>query len=361
MRHIAKMLCAGLVLASFCASAAFADERVKGKAPTKAPEAVASVPDLGARQVKRQAPLVLPVKPASPTKTRSAEQLKKSFTLVGRSKDGKEVKKELSDEAIRSLLGEKADQRGAVDIQDDPVVGPATRMIVGKDNRVRVAKTTEFPYSAAGLLYYEDPSDPDYWYTCTGVMVAPRTMITNANCLFNYDFTDANGGKGWLENFEFFPGYNGDGAAPLGSYIYETAYVFEGWIDEYDGTWDSISSYAIGAIVFAEDVSEYSGHLGYWGFADDTPKMNGTLVDYPDDKDLTMWRSSCTIQANYTATMFTHVCDSNGYGEPLFVYDKAEDSRYVVGITIATQDNKSNVALRLNGAIFDWIDVLEKQ
>jgi hypothetical protein len=58
-------------------------------------------------------------------------------------------------------------------------------------------------------------------------------------------------------------------------------------------------------------------------------------------------------------TSFVHDCDVSDADAPLFVYDKSEDSRYLIGMHVATTGDDRNVAIRLYGPIFEWIDSLD--
>lgn len=339
-------LCAGIALALVFPALASAEQRLPQRKPAQAEAQSKAGPERARRSQKRAKVADFGPRSTEQQTTRSAERLKKSYGLVGRTRDGKEIRKELDADAARALFGDRASLEGA-------------RKVIGKDNRVAVQDTEEFPYSAVGMLYYEDPADDENWYDCTGTLVGMRTMITKASCLYYYPQGSKSGADGvWNDNFEFWPGLQADGTAPVGSFPYEEAYVFEGWIDEYDGSWASVEPYAIGIVTFPDEVAAYTGALGTWAFADDQPRMSAELVEYPWDKDISMWRSTCKVSANDTAHSFIHQCDAEGAGQPLIVYD--DGGHYVVGMNIGVAGNR-NLALRLHPAVFDWISAFEEE
>jgi V8-like Glu-specific endopeptidase len=334
---------------------ALADDWTKGRKGTR-------VPDLAAVGTPPRAGVVKSRPEASDTpdrKSESREKLSGAFTLVGRTRDGKEVRKAPPDDVVRTILGDS----GAPGAGKGPSMQAdgSARVIVGKDKRVHVTKTDEYPYSAIGLLYYQSPGD-DKLYGCTGAMVGPRTLVTTASCLYTHQFDGDKEDGEWNDKFVFYPGLNGDQG--LGSFEYDTAYVFEGWLTEYDGSWGSVEPYDIGIITFSEDVSEQTGYLGQWNFGDDSVDFTVNAVDYPNDKspNTTMWASTCTLaKKDVNDFSFLHDCDVDSLeAAQLYVYDSNEDSYYLIGIQHAiTQNGKRNAAIRLYGPVYKWIDTLD--
>jgi V8-like Glu-specific endopeptidase len=162
----------------------------------------------------------------------------------------------------------------------------------------------------------------------------------------------------WNEHFTFWPALNGQDDAPFGSFEYDTAYVFEGYLSQFDGTYGSVMPYDVGVITLQKPIGDDLGYLGYWAIGDkDLANMEVNLVAYNNDKkpEFTMWGAKCKIdkQAIFE-TVFAHTCDTDDFSAPMFVYDKKQDSRYIVGINVATYQNQ-NVAVRLYGPIYDWL------
>lgn len=446
----------GLVSALLVTPAAQAGDHTAGKAGSNT-EAQRGV---GKEFTARSA--TLPARAAQPFAAPSAEQAKAAYTLVGRTRDGKTVRHAPSDELIRALTDRTSGAAtDSVDVQEDPVAGKGERLVIGKDNRVRVNKTQNYPYSAIGYLDIQDANDPNVYYLCTAVLIGPKTLITGASCLYQHDYSatrqvalaggkpgqggggqggggggqggsedgagegggnvsggqgaggndpgtggggggngggqggddagggDEGGGGGgggagggqaggseggggggqvqegrWNENFTFWPALNGQDDAPFGSFAYDTAYIFEGYLTQFDGTYGSVLPYDVGVITLSQPIGDELGYLGYWAVGDkDLAKLEVNLAGYNNDKQppFAMWSSKCKIDKSAIfETVFGHTCDTDDFSAPMFVYDKKEDSRYVVGINVATYEGV-NVAVRLYGPIYDWLSSLANQ
>src|SRR5262245_13642289 len=186
----------GLVSALLVTPAALAADHTVGKSVSK-PEAQR---DVGAEFTARSAEY--PSREAEPYAAPTGDAAREAFTLVGHTRDGKEVRKAPSDELIRALSERSSGEaKGEVDVQEDPVAGKGERMVVGKDGRVRVNNTKNYPYSAIGYLDIQDANDPNTYYLCTAALIGPKTIITAASCLYQHDYNStrevamAGGGK----------------------------------------------------------------------------------------------------------------------------------------------------------------------
>lgn len=84
------------------------------------------------------------------------------------------------------------------------------------------ATNTQWPYRAAGMLFYKKVEDRDFW--CSAALIHRGLVVTAAHCVVDY------GTKRRFSNWEFIPGYR-DGAAPFGTWNALKAYVTEGYAD----------------------------------------------------------------------------------------------------------------------------------
>ena len=97
-------------------------------------------------------------------------------------------------------------------------------------------------------------------WSCTAALIGPKTAITAANCLYNH----AEEG-GWRDKVVFWPAVNGEDNAPYGGFDYDTEYVFQAYITDYDGTYDGIWQYDLGLVTFKDPIGDSLGWLGYTG------------------------------------------------------------------------------------------------
>lgn len=289
--------------------------------------------------------------------------VEKAFTLVGRSRDGKETRIAPGDKVLKAIQDQKADDKRtdagtngtAADTQS--AAEGTERGVIGSDNRVAVKNTAQFPYSTVGYLQMTN-SKGEIW-SCTASVIGPNTIITAGHCLYNHDEEG-----GWRDKFTFWPGLNGKDTAPFGGYEYDMAYVFEGFITEYKNSYDDVWPYDVGLLTFKDRIGDQTGWLGYTDMADAASDFQGTLVGYHSDKpEFTQWRSSCdVVTENISETDFTHDCDfaAGANGAPIYVYDKSTKSRNVVGINVG-ELGQTNWALRLYKPIYEWIAAIDKR
>ena len=224
-----------------------------------------------------------------------------------------------------------------------------SRDIVGPDNRVQITNSTTYPYTTIGYLQMETQKG-EVW-SCTAAMIGPKTAITAANCLYNHGEPG-----GWRENVVFWPALNGKDNAPYGGFYYDTEYVFQAYITDYDGTYDGVWQYDVGLVTFKDAIGEGLGWLGY--NANDIGDFQGTVVGYHDDKEpFTMWKSTCNVIAeNISQLDIIHDCDTTGGtdGAPIYYYDQASKGRIVVGINIGPSGD-ANWALKLTPDAIDYL------
>lgn len=276
---------------------------------------------------------------------------KRAWTLIGRNSDGSEVRIEPSERILRAIQGEDHGSiapRGGTAVAEEE----ADRNVVGKDDRERVADTEAYPYSTVG--YLESKNVEGLYGSCTATMIGPSTAVTAAQCLYNH----AEKG-GWRDEFRFWPGLNGADTKPFGSHGYKTAYVFEGFVTAYDGTYDSIWGYDVGVIEFAEPIGQ--DMVGWTGFRNVTndDAFEAVLVGYHRDTDdeFAQRRSGCKVPSkNIGDYDYVHSCDAGpgASGSPLMIRDSQSGDPRIVAIHIGSEGDAS-WALRLHPTLFDWL------
>jgi V8-like Glu-specific endopeptidase len=288
-----------------------------------------------------------------------ATAVEKAFTLVGRSKDGKVTRMAPGDEVIKAIQGDATpagEKRTMNDTgEPDEAGGEEQRAVVGDDNRLAIRNSTTYPFTTAGFLEITNAKGESF--SCSAAVIGRNTVLTAGHCL--YDHKQAGG---WFEKYTFWPAINGQNTVPFGGYAYDTVYVFGGYISDFDGSYDTIWPYDIGMVTFADPVGDSTGWLGY-EYDPNLGDFRGNLVGYHNDKAaFSLWRSACDVTTeNIRQIDFVHDCDAAGgsSGAPIYVYDKADQSRTIVGVNIGDAA-EGNWALRLYPAIFEWIQAVNK-
>jgi V8-like Glu-specific endopeptidase len=351
-QRTAALLATGMLSLLLFAAPSFAGDYSAGKDATgaEASRAIGSAAEFKGAKAK-PVPGIQADRSASRDVLLDDAAIEKAYTIIGRSSDGRDIKLAPSDEVIDAIKNAKAGgKRTSVEGGGGDPADAASRNIVGPDNRVQISKTTTYPYTAIGYLQMENKKG-EVW-SCTAALIGPKTAITAANCLYNHGEDG-----GWREKVVFWPAVNGEDNAPYGGFDYDTEYVFQAYITDFDGSYDGIWQYDVGLVTFKDPIGDTLGYLGYTG--EDIGDFQGTLVGYHDDKPaFTMWKSTCNVLAeNISPADIVHDCDStNGTdGAPLYYYDQANKARMVVGINIGPSGD-ANWALKLNPALVAWIN-----
>lgn len=290
----------------------------------------------------------------------------RSLTAVGRSSDGKELKVEPSDalkEAVKTEFGGAAGDGAGKTSGPNKVEDPAfkegdesSRQVFGNDDRVQIANTKVYPFSAIG--YLESKNAKGEYSSCSATLIGPSTVLTAAHCLYSHD----NGG--WLDGFFFVPGLNGATAndAPFGAYEYAEAYVVQGFIDNYQGYYGSVLPWDLGIVTLKQPIGNNLGWLGYNHYAS-LGDFTANIVGYPGDKPGgTMWRATCNVLAeNIGDGYLQYDCDTfpGSSGSAVYAYDESAKARIVVGVNVA-ESPEANTAVRVNAAYLAWINSLNK-
>jgi V8-like Glu-specific endopeptidase len=288
-----------------------------------------------------------------------------SYSVLTKSRDGKETRSDpsaaLKGIVIKSLeggAGKKADAGSSPQSSADPAITEgeeASRQVFGTDDRVQVKNTKVYPFTTIGFI---QGKAKDGFSSCSGTLIGPRTVLTAAHCLYSHD------DKAWLEDVMYVPSLNGSTGddAPFGAYPYESLNVVEGYVANYQGSYDSVVPWDLGIITLVDPIGNNLGYL-QGSHYDDLTDFTANIVGYPGDKPMgTMWRTTCDVIAEaISEDIFTYDCDTypGSSGSSVYFYDSASKQRIITGVNVA-ESAQSNLAVRLNATYIAWINDLWK-
>lgn len=330
-------------------------------------------PHQGAQEASRGAEITGTAKPhgASPIPPRRADATRSAWTAdigaltagyaaVSRSRDGKETTmpagdalKKAVEASLAAASGDKA--AGAERKAVDPAGGDdASREVFGADDRVQIKGTTAYPFRTIGYLEVKY-SDGTYG-SCSAALIGPRTVLTAAQCLYNYE------AGAWFDEFVYFPGLASFEDAPYGGFAYDTVTIPRGFMENYKTSYSDVMPFDLGVMTLQEPIGDSLGWLGFANF-NDLGDFTANLVGYPTDKPGgSMWRATCdVISENIQQDIFTYKCDTTPGtgGGSVYTYNESTKERTVLGVDVAA-DAGQNYAVRLNAANVEWINSLWK-
>lgn len=212
-------------------------------------------------------------------------------------------------------------------------------VVIGKDDRKRIANTTKYPWRAICSLRIT-AKDGTNWIG-TGFLIGSRTVITAGHCVYMRKH------GGWAKTIEVIPGRDASNK-PYGSCNSSHFHSVKGW------TKSRKRSHDYGAIILPKSC-KYGNQVGYFGYGNyNSFSLLGLKVNlsgYPGDKPSgTQWWHARRIKLVTPRTLIYNIDTAGGQsGSP--VWRIKNGKRYVVGIH-TNGSSLGNSATRITKAVF---------
>lgn len=196
----------------------------------------------------------------------------------------------------------------------------ALEVVIGTDERVRIAKTTNVPWRRICALRITMAGNRTY--RGTGFFIGPRTVATAGHCVHLKDQ------GGWAKKVEVIPGANGT-LRPFGAAVSTSFRSTQGWVR--DGKPES----DYGCVVLPPNAfpGQKFGSFGFGVFPPDVLlARRAVLAGYPGDKPFAeLWGMPFQIKTVEPRRLI-YTADTAGGQSGSGVYVKINGKRYVVGI-----------------------------
>ena len=228
------------------------------------------------KPVTRDAPVVLPtnIKPLPVPKVEAGSLSRglagmdpaaaaDAMATITHTPDGTDTETPASGD-LRALLPDAINAKGSG--STDRVVSKATT------TAPRSPTPARYPAFTVGWLIGQT-SKGDY-YTCTGTLIGPKSVITAAHCVYDHE------SGGWVSKLIFVPGATDAQTAPFGTFEWADAKILKGFVSEYDGkNYGSSMPWDLAEIELKEDAGN---QIGWQGFkVDDAQRLQGDHARLP--------------------------------------------------------------------------------
>lgn len=212
----------------------------------------------------------------------------------------------------------------------DAIAESADYSIVGPhDSRVHETRTTTFPWNT--LCHVERDFGDGRWRGCSGVLVAPRTVITAAHCLFNHMLRRA------PRRVRVIPGRRDRDVRPYGIHPAASCWIPRGYLPPLRRI-PSAREFDYGVIRLSRNVAGISRFMKL--AAPTAERLNVvrqrkliTIAGYPGDRPIgTLWRHSERLTHVEPRRLRYTVDTCPGHsGSPIWYRTGAGD-RHIIGV-----------------------------
>lgn len=200
---------------------------------------------------------------------------------------------------------------------------PIAETVHGPDDRVRIATTSTYPWSAHASLLIT-AADGSLWIG-TGWFIGPHTLMTAGHVVFIKN-SGVPGRDGWVRQIQVMPGRNGD-SLPFGSVTSSNLRSVTGWTTNGDQNFD------YGAIILSSDLGNSTGWFGFGVYPDaDLLAAVANISGYPGDQPSgTQWYDAHQV-ASVDARKVYYDVDTAGGQSGSAAYRIVDGQRYGVAV-----------------------------
>jgi V8-like Glu-specific endopeptidase len=222
-----------------------------------------------------------------------------------------------------------------------PRHAPHPETVFPPDNRVQVHATQAYPWRTICQLIIT-PAIGGPQSRCTGVMIGPRTVLTNGHCVYMHDR------GGWAQKIQVIPGKNGS-HEPFGSAESSFYHSVTGWVNNRSSNYD----YAVVVLPPNQKLGLQTGWMGLASLSAATLMgMRVNTSGYPGDKPFgTQWWNANDVLAVTARRLYYRLDTFPGQsGSPVWRF--RNNQRHIVAVH-NTGGPVFNGSVRLVRAVFD--------
>lgn len=223
---------------------------------------------------------------------------------------------------------------------------PQAEVVIGQDDRKRVANTRRSPWRMTASLEITGPDNK--LYLGTGWFIGPKTLVTAGHCVYVHNGPD--GIHEWVRAIRVMPGRNGRDL-PFQAVVSRSFRTVAGWARDADANYD------YGAIVLPTPAGEEVGWVGLAVLGDDELRgMMATVSGYPDktgDEDGTQWYDRNRVKDVDEFRLY-YDADTQGGQSGAAVYALGKDDETLaIGIHAYGSDYFGNSATRITNEVHE--------
>jgi V8-like Glu-specific endopeptidase/tetratricopeptide (TPR) repeat protein len=228
----------------------------------------------------------------------------------------------------------------------------------GKDGRIHIEQTSDWPYKVHGHLIMTFPNGNQY--VGSGTMVGPYHVLTAGHNLYSHSK-----GEGWATKVTFIPAQNGN-IAPWGESEGIALLSIRGWVNNTDPRLSM--PYDMGMVILDRNLGETTGWVGLLSGSDTLlDSLTVNVTGYPGDKGAPnqwsnqMWTMGHNVKSLDEEKIYYDIDTFQGQsGSGLWT--NYEGSYYAIGIHTYGEgmDGEGNSATRLTQekfkCVIDWLN-----